>query len=313
MEESNNRVFSADVKASSSEQLEATLAEQINLASENQRKLNKAEKTIDRLKLEKQTLLDCYYENSEKLKKLEGVLFGSVMEEYKVVGEELTSIRHDFKMKFESLPNENEAPPDSIADPQELLVAQRLEMIQQDLELGQIRQKHNILQNRINQLNDNAAMHAEKVAEVEARANARSDMLDDYVSTLKLKIQKANTKLAKKSAELSRALANVNKHLNRKENKKSQGRSQSEILKKLQQEVSNYKQKILQMSQTMKKREREVTQRENRIRKIVSTLKSYEDELFRRDTNLIQKTGELNKLREENEELKSRIGLAIKD
>ena len=65
------------------------------------------------------------------------------------------------------------------------------------------------------------------------------------------------------------------------------------------------------MSHTTKQREREITTRENRIRKIVSTLKSYEDELFKRDTNLIQKTGELIKIKEENEELRSKIGISI--
>ena len=43
------------------------------------------------------------------------------MEEYKVVSEELTAIRHDFKMKFESLPDEIEA---SFVDgPEQIIIA----------------------------------------------------------------------------------------------------------------------------------------------------------------------------------------------
>ena len=63
------------------------------------------------------------------MKSLEEVLFGSVLEEYKVLGQELTAIRHDFKMKFESLPNEEPAPSDDISGPSELLILQREEMV----------------------------------------------------------------------------------------------------------------------------------------------------------------------------------------
>lgn len=101
-------------------------------------------------------------------------------------------------------------------------------------------------------------MHAEKVAEVEARANARSDILDEYVITLKYKLQKANAKLNKKSMEMTRVQASLNTYIARKDNKKSQRNSQTDILKKLQSEVSNYKQKIVQMATTMRTREREV-------------------------------------------------------
>jgi len=101
-------------------------------------------------------------------------------------------------------------------------------------------------------------MHAEKVAEVEARANSRSDILDEYVITLKYKLQKANAKLNKKSMEMTRVQASLNTYIARKDNKKSQRNSQTDILKKLQSEVSNYKQKIVQMATTMRTREREV-------------------------------------------------------
>ena len=50
-------------------------------------------------------------------------------------------------MKFESLPDE--LPFEHIAGPEEILVAQREEINQKELELGQIRSKDKILQNRI--------------------------------------------------------------------------------------------------------------------------------------------------------------------
>ena len=45
------------------------------------------------------------------------------MEEYKVVSEELTAIRHDFKMKFESLPDEIEVSFDNLAGPEQIIIA----------------------------------------------------------------------------------------------------------------------------------------------------------------------------------------------
>ena len=72
-----------------------------------QREHGKCQKIINRIKLEKNTLLDCYHQNADKIKKVEQVLYESFMEEYKIVSEDLTAIRHDMKMKFESQTAEN--------------------------------------------------------------------------------------------------------------------------------------------------------------------------------------------------------------
>ena len=71
-----------------------------------QREHSKSQKIINRLKSEKNAFIDCYYENADKIKRLEDVLYGSVIEEYKIVSEDLTAIRHDMKMKFESISEE---------------------------------------------------------------------------------------------------------------------------------------------------------------------------------------------------------------
>ena len=68
-----------------------------------ERDYKKSQKLIDRLKSDKNALMDCYDQNADKIRKIETVLYESIMEEYKAVSEELTEIRHDLKNKFEAL------------------------------------------------------------------------------------------------------------------------------------------------------------------------------------------------------------------
>ena len=61
---------------------------------------------IDHLKSDKNALIDCYDQNADKIKKIEAVLYESIIEEVKAVSEELTEIRHDLKNKFKALSQE---------------------------------------------------------------------------------------------------------------------------------------------------------------------------------------------------------------
>ena len=61
------------------------------------------------------------------------------------------------------------------------------------------------------------------------------------------------------------------------------------------------------MKNEVKVKQEEFEIRENRISKIVAVVKSYEDELFARDTKLIQKTGAVTQLEQENEDLRKQL------
>jgi hypothetical protein len=74
-------------------------------------------------------MMDCYVENAENIRKLEVILFDSVLEEYKIVSEDLTAIRHDMKMKFESLSKEDEHVENEIEGPQGIMISQREELL----------------------------------------------------------------------------------------------------------------------------------------------------------------------------------------
>ena len=62
--------------------MEQSLVEEINLHAIAQKKIDKIEKSNERLKYEKKLLIDCYEENVDKMKNYEDILMKSVIEEY---------------------------------------------------------------------------------------------------------------------------------------------------------------------------------------------------------------------------------------
>ena len=73
----------------------------------------------------KEGLLSCYHEQAERMKSVASKLAEAESEEHKALGEEVTNIRHELKMKFEAIPKDDDQQIESnLPDPAELLAAQ---------------------------------------------------------------------------------------------------------------------------------------------------------------------------------------------
>ena len=134
----------------------------------------------------KESLVACYNENAPRLKELAAKLSAAESEEDKALGEEVTSIRHELKMKFEALPTDDAQQVEStLRDPAELLAEQQASNVNKDLELAKIRTAEEVLKKRIQSLESKWESHREELEESDARARQRTDLIQEYVDKLK--------------------------------------------------------------------------------------------------------------------------------
>ena len=174
-----------------------------------ERDYKKSQKLIDRLKSDKNALIDCYDQNADKIRKIETVLYESIMEEYKAVSEELTEIRHDLKNKFEALSQEpiiEDIDEETLEYRYEEMVAlKNADLVAKDVQISKLNGSYEVVHERIKELETLLEKHDEQIAESEDRSDQKSQIINEFNERLKAQLHEANSKIIEQQQELSKA------------------------------------------------------------------------------------------------------------